>query len=274
MARTPPDPATLAVVVVTYESAAVIASCLAALAPIAGLEVVIVDNASTDATVALARAAGHPVVVLDRNRGFAAAANVGAVAARAERLCFLNPDCVLTAEAVAAARTAWATAPDAVLVPDFWQQGARVAGRQPGYSPRKILADLLETRRAWPRLRARLQRHPRYHDRGWSWPLGTCLFATRSVFARAGGFDERYFLYMEDCELGATLSTLGVAIVALPVTVAHAGCGGSAVSAERRTALLDAARLGFAARHYGRPTAWALRAVARGAALGARLAGR
>lgn len=268
---TPLDPNRIAVIVVTHESAAVIDTCLAALTPIAGLDVLVVDNASTDDTAARVRAAGHTVVALERNVGFAAAANVGAARARAERLCFLNPDCVLTADAVASARAAWAADTAAVLVPDFWQQGARVVGRQPGYSPRKILADLLETRRAWPRVRARLQRHPRYHDTRWAWPLGTCLFVPRATFARAGGFDESYFLYMEDCELGLTLHDLGAPIVALPVTVAHAGCGGSAVASDRRLALLDAARIRFAARHYGRPAAWAIRLIAETAALGAKL---
>lgn len=269
---TAPDP--IAVIVVTHESAAVIDACLAALAPIAGIEVVVVDNGSTDGTVERVRAAGHPVVALERNRGFAAGANAGAAHARAERLCFLNPDCVLTPEAVAAARAAWTSAPDAVLVPDFRQQGSRVAGRQPGYSRRKILADLLETRRAWPRMRARLQRHPRYHDERWAWPLGTCLFTPRATFTRAGGFDEGYFLYMEDCELGLALHDIGAPILGLPVTVDHAGCGGSAVATERRLALLDAARLRFAAIHYGRPTAWAMRLVAATAAFGTMLGRR
>lgn len=263
----------LAVVIVTHESAAVLPDCLAAVRASGDLETVVVDNASTDGSAALAAAAGGDVVRLDRNRGFAVAANAGARRARAARLCFLNPDCVLTAEAVAAAAAAWEAHPDAVLVPDFWQQGRRVVGRQPGYSRAKLLVDLLETRRVLPRLCARLARRPRYHDRRWAWPLGTCLFTPRRVFERAGGFDERYFLYMEDCELGAALRTLGIAIRSLPVTLAHAGCGGSAIGWDRRAALLEAARLRFAAVHYGWPTAWAFRAVLGAGTVGARLAG-
>jgi GT2 family glycosyltransferase len=260
-ALAPREPAPIAVVLVTHESAAVIGRCLAALADIPALEVVVVDNASTDATASLVRAARRELVVLERNRGFAAAANIGARHARAARLCFLNPDCLLTASAVALARAAWAENPDAVLVPDFRQGDMRVPGRQPGYSRAKLLTDLLEGRAVLPRVRARLMRRATYHDRRWWWPLGTCLFIPREVFAGVGGFDERYFLYMEDCELGAALHASGVAIESLPVALDHVGCGSSAISDGRRLALLETARLRFAAAHYGRPTAWAFQAV-------------
>jgi len=252
---------TIAIVLVTHESAAVIGSCLAALAGIGNLEVQLVDNASTDATVAIARRWGPRVTVLDRNRGFAAAANTGARLAGADHLCFLNPDCVLTIEAVSAARTAWRARPDAVLVPDFRQCGTLVAGRQPGYSRAKLLADLLEMRAALPRVRARLLRRPAYHDHRWHWPLGACVFVPRPVFDAIGGFDERYFLYMEDCALGAAIHAAGGEVVSLPVVLEHIGNGSSAISAERRLMLLESARLQWAAVHYGRPTAWAFGAL-------------
>ena len=270
-AAAPPEPTPIAVVLVTHESAAVLGGCLAALADIPALEVVVVDNASTDATADLVRAAGLEVIVLERNLGFAAAANVGARQARAPRLCFLNPDCALTAAAVAAARAAWNDDPTAVLVPDFRQGGTRVEGRQPGYSRVKLLTDLLEGRAALPRLRSRLMRRASYHDRRWWWPLGTCLFLPRAVFERVGTFDERYFLYMEDCELGAALHRAGIAIRSLPVALDHVGCGSSAISAAHRLALLEAARLRYAALHYGRPTAWAFQVVLHAARLHATL---
>jgi hypothetical protein len=66
---------------------------------------------------------------------------------------------------------------------------------------------------------------------------------------------------MEDCELGAALHASGIAIRSLPVALEHVGCGSSAISNARRLALLERARVRFAAAHYGRPTAWAFQAV-------------
>ena len=88
----------VAVVVVSYYSADDLGACLAALK---GEElvgpVVIIDNASTDASVAVARKAGGEqieVVALDKNTGFAGGCNRGYafIQDRAEYVAFMNPD--------------------------------------------------------------------------------------------------------------------------------------------------------------------------------------
>lgn len=86
------------VVIVTYESGAHIDECLAALerVPTPAMQIVVVDNGSTDETVRRARS--HPgveVVSRRENLGFAGAANLGACRARGRKLLFLNPDTVM-----------------------------------------------------------------------------------------------------------------------------------------------------------------------------------
>ena len=87
-------------VVVTYGHADEIGDCLEALLAqevCGGLEVVVVDNASSDGTCDVVRGFGDRVrlVALDRNTGYAEATNTAAALAGGELLLLLNPDCVV-----------------------------------------------------------------------------------------------------------------------------------------------------------------------------------
>src|SRR5215211_6308116 len=88
------------IVIVTHNSEAEIGACLdAALAT--GAEVIVVDNASGDGTVAEVRRCGAKVIANQENRGFAAAENQGVRAIGADRILLLNPDAVLRTDIAA-----------------------------------------------------------------------------------------------------------------------------------------------------------------------------
>jgi GT2 family glycosyltransferase len=245
------EPMHVTVVVVTYQSAAVLGRCLDSAVGLEDVSVRVVDNASHDASCAIARSFGAEVVSLSRNVGFAAAANRGAQGVSAGLLCFLNPDCELTAKAVRVAREALGDGRLCCGVPEFEQGGGIVPGRQPGYTWRKVLADVLECSRRLRPVGRWLRWHPRHHDHGWHWPLGTCLFVAADHFHKVGRFDERYFLYMEDVEFGVQMRRAGGEVIGLPVRLRHIGMQGSTVPPRQRQRMLDEARIQFARRHYG-----------------------
>jgi len=247
-------------VVVTFNSAGWLDLCLEAAAPCGRL--VVVDNASTDGSADIALRRGATVVRNAANLGFAAAANIGARAAESPYICFLNPDCLVTPDVVDAAETALRRQPDQLLVPDFvdWD-GRRESGIQPGYTRLKILADLIETRA--PRQARRIRSAFDTDDRTWRWPLGACVFVSKDGLERLGGFDERYFCYMEDVELGRAAAAGGLAVNSLPHAVIHLGRHGSDVPGARRHALMNDARFRYAARHHGRAFAWLAEGSAR-----------
>jgi GT2 family glycosyltransferase len=86
---------TASAVLVTWNSAATLSRCLAALrAQTVPLELIHVDNASEDDSVALVRNADRQIVN-DSNRGFAAAVNQAVAVARAPFVLLLNPDAFL-----------------------------------------------------------------------------------------------------------------------------------------------------------------------------------
>lgn len=86
----------IAVHIVTYNSAGVIDTCLQALhAQDAEFEICIVDNASTDGTVAHLEAAGYRVIANTVNLGYAAAHNQALAQTDSEYVLTLNPDVLL-----------------------------------------------------------------------------------------------------------------------------------------------------------------------------------
>ena len=81
------------VVIVSHQSAGHIERAVGTLATIA--DVVVVDNASTDASVERAKRTPATVIANDVNAGFAAAANQGAALGTGEFILFLNPDAAI-----------------------------------------------------------------------------------------------------------------------------------------------------------------------------------
>ncbi|KAA1250343.1 glycosyltransferase family 2 protein [Mycobacterium simiae] len=71
----------------------------------------------------------------------------------------------------------------------------------------------------WPRnpwTTAYRQEHLEPSERVVGWLSGSCLLVRRSAFAQVGGFDERYFMYMEDVDLGDRLGQAGWHSVYVP----------------------------------------------------------
>src|SRR5580700_4530392 len=84
--------ARVAIVIVTYNSAAEIGGCLDALKGLPEVEVLVVDNASADATREAVATRGVRLIANPANAGFAAAVNQGVRATTAPLVLLLNPD--------------------------------------------------------------------------------------------------------------------------------------------------------------------------------------
>jgi len=242
----------LTTIIVTYNSAAVLTDCISSLKKCLSGRIMVIDNASSDRSVLIARAAGVEVHELSQNYGFAFAANYGASAAQSTYLCFLNPDCVFDVSLIKSASETFLKSERCVAVPDFiHDDGQIVRGCQPGYTWIKILTDIIENNRKWPRLIEVLKCLPRYDSKKMEWPLCACAFISKKFFFEVGGFDQEYFLYMEDVELGHAIHRLGGTIESLETKVYHHAHTGSKISAVRRMVLLNRARLQYARKHYG-----------------------
>jgi len=90
--------------VLSVDEAPLLEHSLPAAAAQPGAEVVVIDNACTDATASVAERCGARVVSLRERVSYAAAINAGILATEGDAVLLLNADCVLDAGFLAAAR--------------------------------------------------------------------------------------------------------------------------------------------------------------------------
>ncbi len=209
----------LSVVVVNFESGALLLECVRSVFAddSAGRpEVVVVDNGSRDGSVATLRGAfpDDAVVQPGGNLGYAAAANRGIAATSAPYVAVGNPDLVVAPGTAAALVGRLEAEPDlaavgpALLNPDGSQYpSARAHAANVDAAGHAVLG------RAFPR--NRFTRRYRQLDASWDqprdvdWVSGALLFLRRSALDSVGGWDERYFMYMEDLDLCWRLRRIG-----------------------------------------------------------------
>jgi N-acetylglucosaminyl-diphospho-decaprenol L-rhamnosyltransferase len=101
-------------------------------------------------------------------------------------------------------------------------------------------------------------------ERPVGWLSGSCLLVRRSAFSQIGGFDERYFMYMEDVDLGDRLGKAGWLSVYVPSAevLHHKGHSTGHDPASHLAAHHKSTYLFLADRHSGwrlAPLRWALR---------------
>lgn len=235
---TAPGDARIAAVVVTFESAAVIESCLRDLlagAPRRGLDVTVVDNASRDDGAARAAAllGAERVVRLPVNRGFAAGVNAVLRDFRGTHLAVVNPDVMMAPGTLDRLADALDAHPEAALM------APRVRGADGHFEPTVGVFPTLERERAHAqmldRLLGRPARRAEFPARAArvDWASGCAWMLRGAAIHQTGALDEGYFMYFEDVDYCRRLRTAGWEVWATPdVEVVHARGGGSTRSAE------------------------------------------
>ena len=254
----------VSVVIVTYNSRSDIDRCLESLRQHGGsapLEIVVVDNHSTDGTAAAVRERwpSVPVIGVGSNVGFARANNIGVRQTTGELILFLNPDTEVRPGALDRLIAALTARSDAAVA------GPRLldtSGR-PELSFGAMMGPLAELRqkvlvqghdKGWPLVTAHVRRltgAPRDVD----WVSGACLLAWRADAEAAGLFDERYFMYAEEVDLCAAIRARGRAVLFVPeAEVVHVRGRSGAAAPGATAAAYRASHVAFYEKH--RP-AWA-----------------
>jgi hypothetical protein len=176
-------------------------------------EVVVVDNGSTDGSVERVKHEYPSVklIALHRNTGFAKGNNEGVKKASGRYLLILNNDTYVPRGTVERLLGAKKSDPRCAIVaplifnPDdslqiSWGQDLNLCS--------EVFMKLFSER--WHRFLFRLKRG------GWSrdvdWVSGACFLIEREHYQRVKGFDENFFMYMEDADLGKRLRRLGYRI--------------------------------------------------------------
>jgi len=210
---------TVSVVIVSWNSFAYLQLCLQSLKKqaITDFEVVIIDNGSTDNSIENTKDFGPQVRIerLNNNEGFSTANNIGVRLARGKWIALLNAD--------------------AFPEPDWLEKLLQAAEANPEYSlfsSRQVQANRPELLDGAGDV---------YHISGLAWrqyynypsskfghqtqdvfsACGAAALYLREDFLKAGGFDEDYFSYFEDVDLGFRLRLAGKKCLYVPAAVVH-----------------------------------------------------
>jgi len=176
------------VLVVAYGDPHALGRCLEGLG--SAYPVVVVDNSSSAGTRDVATRAGAEYLDAGENLGFAAAVNrgLGSIELRGADVLLLNPDAVVTPEAVQQLRLALhAGAAVACVAP---------AQHRPGSDrPSPVCWPFPTPARAWTEamgLGRRIQ--------GWGYVIASVLLVRGDALVDVGGLDEGFFLYAEEAD--------------------------------------------------------------------------
>jgi N-acetylglucosaminyl-diphospho-decaprenol L-rhamnosyltransferase len=231
--------------------------------------VVIVDNAP-GADDASAEASRHHAgyVPLPENPGYGGAINAGvrALPPSVEWVLISNPDVVVAPGAIDALRAIAASDPaiasvgPAVLNPDgSVYPSARAVPRLRTGIGHALFVNLWQ-RNPWTQAYRR-ESDPSDQVRDAGWLSGSCLLVRRSAFDAIGGFDEGYFMYFEDVDLGYRLGKAGYRNVYEPAArVTHAGAHSTGDESARMVAAHHDSARRFLGKKYAGWWLWPVRA--------------
>lgn len=221
----PNPPVSVTVCVIAYNSGPTLRTCLQHLAAQTwrDFEVLVIDNASPDpGDRTIARE--FPFVRLvenDRNLGFAGAGNQAARLANGRWFTLLNPD--------------------AYAEPDWLEQLVAASTRHPharSFTSRQVMAEdpavldgLGDVMSGYgiPYRGGYMARDPGDTPEGEVFsPCGAAMMIDRALFLELGGFDEFFFCYSEDVDLGYRLQLAGEPTILVPsACIRHVGSASS-----------------------------------------------
>jgi N-acetylglucosaminyl-diphospho-decaprenol L-rhamnosyltransferase len=258
----------VAIVIVTYNSAAEMGGCLDALTGLSETEteILVVDNASADRTRDEVAARKIKLIANKTNAGFAAALNQGVRATTAPLILSLNPDAHLVSGLDAMAAF-FEQAKTGFEHPETGAVGGMLIGEdgapQTGFMARNLptsaalIFEVLGINRLWPANRVNWH----YRCLGVDamsvspvdQPPGAFLMFSRAAWETVGGFDERFWpVWFEDVDFCARIKSAGYRAWYHPSGVAkHTGSHSvGSLALENRERYWYGSLLEYAAKHY------------------------
>ncbi len=253
----------VSVIIVSYQSRAVLGPCLASLAACQARvphEVIVVDNDSADGTAAWL-VSEHPavrVIANPHNRGFASAVNQGLAIARGAALLLLNPDSLV--DPAGLERLVDTLVDDArcgVAAPRLLDDDgtpARSCGRFPTLWT--LACEHLGLARAFPG-RALFASYkyagvPLEQLDQVGWASGAALLISRRAYETVGGLDAGFFMYMEEVDWCLRATRMGWRVRYVPqATFTHTGQHASKGSGGRTYLHNLRSRVRYFRKHHG-----------------------
>jgi GT2 family glycosyltransferase len=237
----------LSICIVTYQARQFLCDCLRSLRehpPACRVEVIVVDNGSTDGTLEMLEE-GFPEVFLIRNsenHGYTAPMNQGLQKGCGDYLVQLNPDTLLLPGTFDKLLEFMETHPEVgicspkVLNPDGTLQGPCRRGES---RPWAVISYFLKLNRLFPKSRYFGEYLMNYMDEDATHEVagvsGSCMLIRREVVDQIGYLDERFFAYQEDADYCLRARRAGWSVFYVPQAklIHFGGRGGSRVEPYR-----------------------------------------
>ncbi len=240
-------PPVLSLCVVTYQAAPFLRECLESIrqfTPASSFEVIVVDNASSDGTLAMLEKEFPEVELVSNsaNLGYAASMNKAMKVARGRYLVQLNPDTIVQKNSFDVLVTFMEQHPEVgicgpkVLNPDGTMQKSCRRGES---TPLAVIAQFTGLARLFPASPRLAQYTMSYRDENEIHPVagvsGSCMLVRREVVDQIGFLDERFFAYQEDADYCFRARRAGWLVYYVPTAqiIHFGGMGGSHVNPYR-----------------------------------------
>jgi N-acetylglucosaminyl-diphospho-decaprenol L-rhamnosyltransferase len=251
----------LTVIIVSWNVRELLRRCLESLAlPHGTLEVIVVDNASSDGSPEMVRT-DFPHVRLvrnDENHGFPAANNQGLGLSKGRTLLLLNPDTEVVGDGLATMVGYMDAHPEVgALGPQLcYADGSLQSSRRrfPSLSTALVESTVMQE---WWKDNAILRRYymsdtPDDAIQPVDWVVGACLLVRRKAYEQAGALDEGFFMYSEEMDWCRRIKDAGWEIVYLPTAtvIHHEGKSSEQVVAERHIRF-QSSKVRYFRKHHG-----------------------
>lgn len=261
-------PRMLSVVIVNWNTQTLLAECIVAVeqeAPPIPYDIWVVDNGSTDDSVAMLRRDFPHVHLIESkvNLGFAGANNLAMQRSTGRYLLLINTDAIVRPDSISALLQVAECASHAGIV------GAHLLNPdgtfQASYTNFPTLwQEFLILSTLGRRLRGdRYPSHGAEEDKGpqrVDYVEGACLLVRRAALEQVGGLDEGYFMYAEEVDWCKRMRAAGWEVWYTPAAqVVHIGGASSINRKTSREADLYRSRVRYFRIHHGNLQAWLLK---------------
>jgi N-acetylglucosaminyl-diphospho-decaprenol L-rhamnosyltransferase len=232
------------------------------------VEILVVDNASTDGSAEMVRQQFPQVHLIANtdNRGFTAANNQGLARSQGRYLLLLNPDTETVGDALVTMLRYVEANPEVgalgpkLVNPDGSVQSSR--RRFPAFATALVESTVVQE---WWQDNRVLRRYymadtPDDAIQGVDWVVGACLLVRRQAYEQVGGLDEGFFMYSEELDWCRRIRAAGWKIVYLPTAavIHHEGKSSEQVVPARHI-YFQSSKVRYFRKHHGAFQAEALR---------------
>lgn len=239
----------LSIVIVSFNTSDFLRGCLKSIkrhSKAIDYEIIVVDNASSDDSVEVSKYFGAKVIANKKNLGFAAANNQGIKVAKGEFVLFLNSDTFIKDNVLGEMVSFLKKNPKIGVTSCRLKNSDGSTQATGGYFPDLLRVFSWMTIQDFPFVdKVILPFHPLHSKstfargeefyktkKNLDWVTGAFLLARKDVLSKVGGWDETYFMYVEEVDLCFKIKRLGYSVWYDPKwSIVHFG-GKSSTSAE------------------------------------------